>query len=144
MTTGYVVEVCSTFETEDGKDGMTVTCPAQYLFTPTRRVIRYDEYSEEGAVMHTRVAATAEGVDIIREGGSSLNLQLRMGKSFSRDYDLPYGSITLEYAAEHIEDRLTAEGGVLTVRYRINIGGVPSLNTVKMTVKKTVRDMDIV
>lgn len=141
MTTGYVVEVCSTFETEDGKDGMTVTCPAQYLFTPARRVIRYDEYSEEGAVMHTRVVSAAEGVDIIREGGSSLNLQLRPGKSFSRNYDLPYGTIALEYAAEYIEDSLTEEGGILTVRYRINIGGVPSVNTVKMTVRKTRRDI---
>lgn len=133
----YVVEVASTFVTEDGEDGMSVTCPAQYRFTPERRVIRYDEYGDEGQIMHTRVVSTTEGVDIIREGNSALDLRLRIGKTFSQTYELPYGAVTLEYTAEAIEDILTADGGALVVRYKIDIGGVPSLNTVRMTVKKT-------
>ncbi len=135
---GYVVEVASTFATEDGEDGMTVSCPAQFRFTPERRLIRYDEYSDEGAVMHTRVVSTAEGVDIIREGNAALNLKLRVGQSFSQTYELPYGVFMLDYTAELVEDNLTADGGMLTVRYKIDIGGVPSINTVKMTVRKTV------
>ena len=134
----YIVEVNSTFVTEDGEDGMSVSCPAQYRFTPERRVIRYDEYSDEGEVMHTRVVSTQDGVDIIREGNSALNLKLRIGQSFSQTYELPYGTFMLEYTAENIEDILTADGGTLTVRYKIDIGGVPSVNTVRMTVKKTV------
>lgn len=133
----YVVEVASSFVTEDGEDGMTVTCPAQYRFTPERRLLRYDEYGDEGQVMHTRVVSTADGVDIIREGNSALNLMLRIGKSHTQTYQLPYGAVELEYTAEAIEDILTPDGGALVVRYRINIGGVPSVNTVRMTVRKT-------
>jgi len=134
---GYVVELNSTFVTEDGEDGMTVCCPAQYRYTPERRVIRYDEYGEDEAVMHVRVVSNTEGVDIIREGSTALDLRLRIGQTSKQTYELPYGTFMLEYTAESIEDNLTAEGGNLTVRYKIDVGGVPSVNTVSMTVKKT-------
>lgn len=132
----YTVEINSTFETEDGEDCMTVCCPAQYRFSTDRRVFRYDEYGEDDAVMHVRVVSSADGVDIIREGNSALNLKLRVGQSFSQTYETQFGLFMLEYTAEQIDDGLTADGGTLTVRYRIDIGGVPSLNTVQMTVKK--------
>lgn len=133
----YIVEVKSTFVTEDGEDGVTVTCPAQYRFSPERRVIRYEEYTDDGQCMHTRVVSTAEGVDIVREGGRMLSLTLREGRSFSHMYDVQYGSVKLEYTALSISDGLSGNGGVLTVRYHISIGGVDSENTVVMTVRET-------
>lgn len=133
----YIAEVISTFETEDGEDTMSVTCPAMYRFTPDRRIIRYDEYTDEGACMHTRVVSTAEGVDIIREGGRSLNLRLRPGQYFSQEYNVGYGIVTLEYVSRSIEDNLTPEGGTLKVSYKMDIGGVGSFNTVTVRVKKT-------
>ncbi len=137
MAKEYMVDVISTFETEDGEDGMTITCPAMYLHTPERRVIRYDEYSEDGACMHVRVVSTAEGVDIIREGNRALDLKLRVGQYYSRTYDVEYGTFLLEYTAREIIDLLTPDGGELTVRYKMDIGGVGSFNTVTMKVRKT-------
>ncbi len=137
MAKDYLVEVVSLFETEDGEDSMTVTCPAMYLHTPERRVIRYDEYTDEGVCMHVRVVSTPEGVDIIREGNRALDMKLRPGQSFSQTYDAQYGTFFLEYTAREIIDRLTPEGGELTVRYKITIGGVGSFNTVTMKVRKT-------
>jgi len=133
----YIAEVISTFETEDGEDSMTVCCPAMYRFTPERRIIRYDEYTDEGACMHVRVVSTADGVDIIREGSRDLDLRLRLGQYFSREYNVGYGLIPLEYVARHIEDCLDPTGGTLTVKYKIDIGGVGSFNTVVINVKKT-------
>lgn len=133
----YVVEVTSVFETGDDEDSMTVTCPAMYRYTPERRIIRYDEYTDEGACMHTRVVSTAEGVDIIREGNRALDLKLRPGQYFSQEYNVGYGMVTLEYVSRSIEDNLTEHGGTLTVKYKMDIGGVGSFNTVEIKVKKT-------
>ncbi|MBR6748455.1 MAG: DUF1934 domain-containing protein [Clostridia bacterium] len=133
----YVVEVTSTFETEDGEDSMTVTCPAMYRYTPERRLIRYDEYTDEGACMHTRVVSTSDGVDIIREGNRALDLRLRPGQCFSQEYNVGYGMVTLEYVSRGIEDCLNEQGGTLTVKYKMDIGGVGTFNTVVMSVRKT-------
>ena len=140
MSMSYVAEVISTFETEDGEDSMTVTCPAMYLYKPERKVIRYDEYTDEGARMHVRVVSSPDGVDIIREGARGLDLKLRPGQYFTQDYRTGYGSFLLEYVSRSIEDKLTPEGGTLKVSYKMDIGGVGSFNTVTIKVRKTGTD----
>ncbi len=135
---GYLADIAVNFIVNGESDSMELTCPTDYSYTPERQEIAYTEYVDD--VPHaTRVVVEDNRVDILRGGLMDLHLSMD-GSSVSDTYELEFGTIMVEYRAESIVPQLTEQGGSLSLRYTMDLGGELTRNSVEITVRRTLTE----
>ncbi len=84
-------------------------------------LVRYDEPEESGMDnTRTEIFITPEHlVTICRSGGFDSDLVLQTGKRHHSVYETPFGSFTLEVETQYARVDLGADGGTISLRYKV-------------------------
>ncbi len=84
-------------------------------------LIRYDEPESSGMDnTRTEIFITPEQVvTICRSGSYDSDLVLQTGKRHHTVYETPFGSFTLEVETEYARVDLGADGGTISLRYKV-------------------------
>lgn len=106
-----------------------------------RVCLSYEETAIEGVEGCTTVISFEEGspdcVTVERQGPLSSVFVISKGERVFSAYSTPYGVIDMCIFAKKVENRLTADGGTLSLDYAVELRGLTAQRT-KMEVKVTV------
>lgn len=87
-------------------------------------VIEYDETELSGMEgTKTKIIADRSKVQLVRDGSFSSHFVLEKGKKFIGQYNTPYGAIALEIMPTDVDCNLNENGGLLSFRYLLQLGG---------------------
>ena len=130
---GYIVEVFTELIVDGECDSIKLEYPAVYTYSQDEQKIEYTEISEDGIRQEVCVLASQDGVVINRAGGAFvLDLRCKTGELL---YDSPAGQIPLSYITKYCRTELGETGGELLIAYTLDIGGVASENSLRITVR---------
>lgn len=103
------------------------------------RVISYEESEAtgmEGAVTQVRVSPE-DMVSILRTGDFQTHLVIQTGRKHFCHYETPFGDFAVGVAARWVDNRLTDDGGDLTLRYTVDANStLLSDNEIRVAVRK--------
>lgn len=86
--------------------------------------IRYEERNADGAVVTVTSLDMADGgVVLTRMGEVTSEMVFRPGEARTSSYATAYGSLPVTVETESVKWRFDERGGMLALRYRIDIGG---------------------
>ena len=86
--------------------------------------IRYEERNADGAVVTVTSLDMADGgVVLTRMGEVTSEMVFRPGKARTSSYATAYGSLPVTVETESVKWRFDERGGMLALRYRIDLGG---------------------
>ena len=86
--------------------------------------IRYEEPGADGAAATiTRLDASAGGVVLTRTGEVTSEMIFRPGEKHTSSYATPYGTVPVTVETESARWKFDGGGGMLALRYRIDLGG---------------------
>lgn len=87
-------------------------------------VIEYDETELSGMEgTKTKIIADRSKVQLVRDGSFNSHFVLEKGKKFIGKYNTPYGAIALEITPTDVDCDLNENGGLLSFRYLLQLGG---------------------
>ena len=87
-------------------------------------LLRYEETGEDGKVTTaTRLALAPDCVILTRTGEVTSEMAFEEGREHTSFYAVPYGTLPVTVKAESVRWRLNEDGGMLALRYFIDIGG---------------------
>ena len=87
-------------------------------------LLRYEEADETGRVTTaTRLALAPDCVILTRTGEVTSEMVFEAGEEHSSFYAVPYGTLPISVKAESVKWKIEETGGMLALRYAINIGG---------------------
>lgn len=122
---------------EQHYEGLAPDCTEQELFgtmeeTLTGWRLCYEERGESGVPTKTTVDAAKERVTITRRGEVRSELVFERGRKHTSSYALPFGAVPVAVEAQEVRWKLGARGGLLELRYRIDIGGQRGMCVLKL------------
>ena len=86
--------------------------------------IRYEERNADGAVVTMTSLDMADGgVVLTRMGEVTSEMVFRPGEARTSSYATAYGSLPVTVETESVKWRFDERGGMLALRYRIDLGG---------------------
>lgn len=86
--------------------------------------IRYEERNADGAVVTVTSLDMADGgVILTRMGEVTSEMVFRPGEARTSSYATAYGSLPVTVETESVKWRFDERGGMLALRYRIDLGG---------------------
>ena len=86
--------------------------------------LRYEEPGADGtATTVTRLDLTADGAVLTRLGAVTSEMIFRPGETHTTYYATPYGTFPLTVETESVHWKFDERGGMLSLRYRIDLGG---------------------
>ena len=86
--------------------------------------IRYEERNADGAVVTVTSLDMADGgVVLTRMGEVTSEMVFRPGEARTSSYATAYGSLPVTVETESVKWRFDERGGMLALRYRIDLGG---------------------
>ena len=86
--------------------------------------IRYEERNADGAVVTVTSLDMADGgVVLTRMGEVTSEMVFRPGEAHTSSYATAYGSLPVTVETESVKWRFDERGGMLALRYRIDLGG---------------------
>ena len=86
--------------------------------------IRYEERNADGAVVTVTSLVMADGgVVLTRMGEVTSEMVFRPGEARTSSYATAYGSLPVTVETESVKWRFDERGGMLALRYRIDLGG---------------------
>ena len=86
--------------------------------------IRYEERNADGAVVTvTSLDMEDGGVVLTRMGEVTSEMVFRPGEARTSSYATAYGSLPVTVETESVKWRFDERGGMLALRYRIDLGG---------------------
>lgn len=83
----------------------------------------YTERGEGGTRVHCEIAAAGERVTVARRGDVECDMVFEKGVRHASLYRVPPYSFDMEIVTLRLENELTADGGRLTILYRMKLGG---------------------
>ena len=87
-------------------------------------LLRYEETGEDGKVTTaTRLALAPDCVILTRTGEVTSEMAFEEGREHTSFYAVPYGTLPVTVKAESVRWKLGEDGGMLALRYFIDIGG---------------------
>lgn len=122
---------------EQRYEGLAPDCTQQELFGTMEQTehgwrLRYAERGESGALTETTVDAVKERVTITRRGEVRSVMVFERGIAHTSSYALPFGAVPVTVEAHEVRWRLGARGGLMELRYRIDLGGQRGECTLKL------------
>ena len=102
--------------------------------------IFYDEAEQSGPESTRTLFLIDEQCVVLRRRGLLRSEMIfEAGKTHTTVYEMPFGSLPMEISTESIRQKLSERGGVLEIRYRLNVGQqVRSRNRFRVQVKRKV------
>lgn len=97
--------------------------------------IEYDETELSGMNgTRTTIIADKSTVQLVRDGRFSSHFIIQKGKKFIGNYQTPYGAIALELMPTDVDCALSEDGGLLSFRYSLLLGGENTDNIMSINV----------
>ncbi len=127
-------------QTVDGQVETTkVFAPCTYELTDSDVKISFEE-EHDGQRISSRVTVDPVGkVVISRKGAFTTELTLETGKHHTCAYATEFGVLEIGVLASEIMQDLADDGGQVTLKYSLDVGGRPwSDNNVAITVKEKI------
>lgn len=124
-------------EYEDmGHDHTDLTVDGVFADAPEGWTLCYDQTAENEQT-HTEFEIDAQRVVLRRSGTLSSKMVFEVGKTHTTVYELPFGPLSMEVSTDAIRQKLSERGGLLEIRYRINVPGqLKSKNSVKVQIRR--------
>ena len=120
-------------EYEDmGRDHTELAVDGVFADAPEGWTLSYDE-------QETRTVFTigTQRVVLRRSGALKSEMVFEVGKTHTTVYELPFGSLPMAVSTDSIRQKLSERGGLLEIRYRLDVGGqVKSRNSFRMQIKR--------
>jgi len=97
--------------------------------------IEYDETELSGmGGTKTKIIADKSSVHLVRDGSFNSHFVIEKGKKFIGSYQTPYGAIALEIMPTDVDCALSEDGGLLSFRYSLFLGGESTDNIMSINV----------
>ncbi len=110
-------------QTVDGESAQSaIEAPAKWEFEPDRITITYDEQGDMRGTT-TVLTVTDDTVTMTRRGITQTDMIFQTKKRCAFDYDTGTGTLKLSTVTETVDRQFTADGGTLTLRYRLYADG---------------------
>ena len=136
----YIITIDG-IQNADGYSSENINMSTEGYFEPIDGgyLIRYEE-SEATGLPGNVTSLLAEGdrrVTMTREGPEASQLIIERGRKHLCHYETGYGALTMGIYAEDIVNKLTAKGGNLKFKYRLDINSSALVtNELNVTVKE--------
>ncbi len=85
--------------------------------------VTYDEYSEEGAIIHNTLGISDKAIQIKKEGAMEGVLLFKNGARGKIEYQTPYGRLSMENHCQNITVKEFEEGVTALLKYDLCTGG---------------------
>ena len=122
---------------EDGEsDTIELTADGKFAEKDGSYLIKYsDEFiSDVKDPIHTTVKVSSSGsVSVTRNGSYQSRFVIEHGKRCNCLYQTPYGTMSMGFYGEKIENNLSSGGGELSLWYTVDVNGA-ELNRNQMTI----------
>ena len=120
-------------EYESGeRDHTDLTVDGVFADAPEGWMLTYDEQETR-----TVFSIGEERVVLRRSGALKSEMVFEVGKTHTTVYELPFGSLPMAVSTDSIRQKLSVRGGLLEIRYRLDVGGqVRSKNICKVQVRR--------
>ena len=127
-------------QTVDGQVETTkVFAPCTYELNDGLARIAYEEKHDGQKILSCITIDEADKVIISRKGTFTTELKLETGKHHTCAYATEFGSLEMGVLASEIMQALAEDGGQVTLKYSLDVGGRPlSDNKVAITVKEKI------
>ena len=137
MEHDVLLNVRSEQDYEGGEhDEFTLTADGVLENTPEGWTLAYDQTAENEQT-HTVLAIDAQHVVLRRSGTLESEMVFEVGKTHTTVYELPFGALPMEVTTDSVRQKLSERGGLLEIRYRLDVGGqVKSRNSFRMQIKR--------
>lgn len=144
MQNNYLISVTTQqILAEDETDKIELVTDGDYTIKNGHRYIVYKEYSDDTPPQHNSTfikieknEGSEETVTISRRGTMRSDLILEKGKRHQCHYDTPMGTLIMGIYTAKIDNRLSNDGGTLTLEYDVDYNSdFISKNTCMISVK---------
>lgn len=127
-----------TLQSGENADGDTIELTAEGKFAEKDGafLIKYSDafISGDNEPIQTTVKVGSDGaVSVTRSGSYQSRFIIEKGKRCNCLYQTPYGTMTMGFYGEKIENKLNKNGGELSLLYTVDINGA-ELNRNQMTI----------
>ncbi|MBQ3088664.1 MAG: DUF1934 domain-containing protein [Clostridia bacterium] len=127
-----------TLQSGENTDGDTIELTAEGKFAEKDGafLIKYSDafISGDNEPIQTTVKVGSDGaVSVTRSGSYQSRFIIEKGKRCNCLYQTPYGTMTMGFYGEKIENKLNKNGGELSLLYTVDINGA-ELNRNQMTI----------
>lgn len=140
MEKKYLLSVCGKQYVNGDSDQIDLQTNATYVMKGTTRYISYKEYDPQNPDIHYRTTVKIDEnnvVTVLKGGETSHNLILEEGKRHRCEYRTPYGNMSLGIYTERVNISLDDNGGMVSVRYNIDIENeLASTNELTLEIKE--------
>lgn len=110
----------------DPQDPITLVTGGRYYRKNGTYYISYEESALTGLEgTRTTVRISPDTVKVIRTGPYPSELVFQQGKRHLSLYHTDYGDLSVVISTQNIKNTLTDDGGVLDVKYAVEIGNSP-------------------
>jgi uncharacterized beta-barrel protein YwiB (DUF1934 family) len=123
---------------DESGDPVTLVTTGHYARRNGHYYVSYDESALTGLEgTRTVVCVGPDRVLVTRTGSYPSQLVFERGRRHLSLYHTDYGDLSVCVSTQHIDNRLTDEGGLLDVRYQVEIDNTPTgVSHLKMDIKK--------
>lgn len=127
-------------QTVDGQvEATKVFAPCTYALKDGLARIAYEEEHDEQKILSCITVCENGKVIISRKGAFTTELTLETGKHHTCAYATEFGVLEIGVLASEIMQNLAEDGGQVTLKYSLDVGGRPlSDNKVAITVKEKI------
>jgi Uncharacterized protein conserved in bacteria len=138
MQKDVIISIYGLQQQEEGSfEPVTLVTAGRYYKRGGQYFVSYDESELTGMEgTHTVVRAGPDRVQVTRTGNYPSRLVFERGRRHLSLYHTDFGDMSVCISTQHIDNRLTDDGGVLDVRYMIEIDNAPTgVSHLKMDIK---------
>ena len=132
-----LVKVKTLQKNENGEDDtIELTAEGKFAEKDGAYLIKYSDafISDDNEPIHTTVKVGSDGaVSVTRSGSYQSRFVIERDRRCNCLYQTPYGTMTMGFYGEKIENKLNASGGELSLWYTVDING-RELNRNQMTI----------
>lgn len=117
-------------------DTIELTAEGKFAAKDGSYLIKYSDafLSGDNEPIHTTVKVGSDGaVSVTRSGSYQSRFVIEKGRRCNCLYQTPYGTMSMGFYGEKIENNLNANGGELSLWYTVDINGA-ELNRNQMTI----------
>ena len=130
-------------ESRQSVDGQVETtkvfAPCTYALKDGLARIAYEEEHDGQKILSCITVGEADKVIISRKGAFTTELTLETGKRHTCTYATEFGTLEIGVLASEIMQDLADDGGQVTLKYSLDVGGRPLIdNKVAITVKEKI------
>lgn len=125
---------------ENGREELELTSEGRFGEKDGDYLITYTDsmMSDEFGKVSTGIKVSENTVTISRSGAYKSKITVEKGKRYNSLYTTPFGTMTMGFFGEEIENNLTENGGSLAVKYAVDVNNSEiNKNEIYITVRES-------